>query len=347
MSRPINDTFLRAARGEQTDYTPVWYMRQAGRSQPEYRKIKEKYSLVEITHQPELCAYVTELPVVQYDNDAAILYKDIMTPIPGIGCPVEITAGIGPVIANPIRSLADVNRLVPLIPEEHIAFVGETIRILVEEKLNVPLIGFAGGPFTLASYMIEGGPSRNYNNTKAMMYSEPETWFALMEKLGDMVITYVKYQIKSGAKAIQIFDSWVGALNIEDYRHYIRPVMEKIFAALKGENVPLIMFGVGASHLAKEWNSLPLDVVGLDWRLSIPEARALGVNKVVQGNLDPALLISSWDAIEKKAKEIIEQGVAQPGHIFNLGHGVFPSVNPDTLKRLTTFIHEYSSKIRK
>lgn len=346
MTRPINDTFLRAARGEATDYTPVWYMRQAGRSQPEYRKIKEKYSLVEITHQPELCAYVTELPVVQYNNDAAILYKDIMTPIPGIGCPMDIKAGIGPVMDKAIRTMADIDAIVPLVPEEHIPFVGKTIDILVNEKLDVPLIGFSGAPFTLASYMIEGRPSKDYRHTKAMMYSEPAMWFKLMDKLAEMVIVYVKYQIKHGAKAIQIFDSWVGALSKEDYRIYIKPSMERIFSALREENVPLIMFGVGASHLAKEWNDLPLDVVGLDWRLSIPEARAMGVDKVVQGNLDPILLVSDWDVLQKKTAEILDQGIAHPGHLFNLGHGVFPEVQPDTLKRLTAFIHEYSAKAR-
>jgi uroporphyrinogen decarboxylase len=346
MTRPINDTFLRAARGEETDYTPVWYMRQAGRSQPEYRKIKEKYSLVEITHQPELCAYVTELPVVQYNNDAAILYKDIMTPIPGIGCPMDIVSGIGPVMEKPLRTMAEIDAIRPLVPEEAIPFVGKTIDILVNEMLNVPLIGFAGGPFTLASYMIEGRPSKDYKHTKAMMHSEPAMWFKLMDKLGDMVITYVKYQIQHGAKAIQIFDSWVGALNKEDYIIYIKPVMERIFTALREENVPLIMFGVGASHLAKVWNDLPLDVVGLDWRLSIPEARAMGINKVVQGNLDPTLLISSWDVLEKKAKEIVEQGIAHPGHLFNLGHGVFPTVEPDTLRRLTALVHEYSTQLK-
>lgn len=346
MTRPINDTFLRAARGEETDYTPVWYMRQAGRSQPEYRKIKEKYSLVEITHQPELCAYVTELPVVQYNNDAAILYKDIMTPIPGIGCPMDIVSGIGPVMEKPLRTMADIDAITELNPDEHIPFVGKTIDILVNEMLNVPLIGFAGGPFTLASYMIEGRPSKDYKHTKAMMHSEPAMWFKLMDKLGDMVITYTKYQIQHGAKAIQIFDSWVGALNREDYIIYIKPVMERIFTALRKENVPLIMFGVGASHLAKVWNDLPLDVVGLDWRLSIPEARAMGINKVVQGNLDPTLLISSWEVLEKKAKEIVEQGIAHPGHLFNLGHGVFPTVEPDTLRRLTALVHEYSTQLK-
>jgi uroporphyrinogen decarboxylase len=347
MSKEItNDTFLKAARGEKTDHVPVWYMRQAGRSQPEYRKLKEKYSLFEITHQPELCAYVTRLPVEQYDVDAAILYKDIMTPLPAIGVDVEIKSGIGPVIANPIQSVTDVEKLGELNPEKDIPYVLDTIKLLTTEQLSVPLIGFSGAPFTIASYMIEGGPSKNYNKTKAFMYSEPKAWFALMDKLADMIIIYVKSQIKAGVKAIQIFDSWVGALNVEDYRVFIKPIMTRIFSSLREENVPLIMFGVGASHLALEWNDLPIDVVGLDWRLPITEARQMGIQKTVQGNLDPALLLSSWDVIEKRTKRILDQGMEQDGYIFNLGHGVFPSVNPETLKRLTAFIHEYSSKMK-
>ncbi|WP_064092148.1 uroporphyrinogen decarboxylase [Rossellomorea aquimaris] len=342
--KPMNDTFLRAAKGEKTDYTPVWYMRQAGRSQPEYRKIKEKYSLFEITHQPELCAYVTRLPVEQYDVDAAILYKDIMSPLPSIGVDVEIKSGIGPVIDNPIRTVADVEKLGEINPEEDVPYVLETIKLLTQEQLSVPLIGFAGAPFTMASYMIEGGPSKNYNKTKAFMYAEPNAWFALMNKLADMTITYAKAQIKAGASAFQIFDSWVGALNVQDYRTFIKPIMEKIFTELKKENVPLIMFGVGASHLAKEWHDLPLDVVGLDWRLPIQEARSMGITKTVQGNLDPSILLAPWEVIEERAKAILDQGMELPSYIFNLGHGVFPQVNPDTLKRLTAFVHEYSAK---
>ncbi|MDQ0246524.1 uroporphyrinogen decarboxylase [Bacillus fengqiuensis] len=341
--RRINETFLKACRGEKTDYVPVWYMRQAGRSQPEYRKLKEKYSLFEITHQPELCAYVTRLPVEQYDVDAAILYKDIMTPLPAIGVDVDIKTGIGPVIDNPIRSMADVEKLGEISPEEDVPYVLETIKLLTREQLNVPLIGFAGAPFTLASYMIEGGPSKNYNKTKAFMYAEPKAWFAMMDKLADMTITYVKAQIDAGARAVQIFDSWVGALNVADYRYFIKPVMERIFSELREKNVPLIMFGVGASHLAKEWHDLPLDVVGLDWRLPIQEAREMGITKAVQGNLDPAILLAPWEVIEERAKAILDQGMTQPGYVFNLGHGVFPQVNPETLKRLTAFVHEYSA----
>lgn len=342
-----NDTFLKAARGEKTDHVPVWYMRQAGRSQPEYRKLKEKYSLFEITHQPELCAFVTRLPVEQYDVDAAILYKDIMTPLPALGVDVEIKSGIGPVISNPIRSLKDVEKLGELTPEEDIPYVLDTIKLLTNEQLTVPLIGFSGAPFTIASYMIEGGPSKNYNKTKAFMYSEPKAWFALMDKLAEMIIVYVKAQIKAGVKAVQIFDSWVGALNVEDYRVFIKPIMNRIFTSLREESVPLIMFGVGASHLALEWNDLPIDVVGLDWRLPISQAREMGIQKTVQGNLDPAILLSSWDIIEERAKQILDQGMQQDGYIFNLGHGVFPDVNPETLKKLTAFIHEYSSSMKK
>lgn len=345
MSKQVKDTFLKAAKGQPTDYVPVWYMRQAGRSQPEYRAIKEKYSLFEITHHPELCAYVTKLPVDQYDVDAAVLYKDIMTPLPAIGVEVEIKSGIGPVIENPIESMEDISRLGMLHPEQDIKYVLDTIKLLTTEQLNVPLIGFSGAPFTLASYMIEGGPSKNYHKTKAFMYAKPEAWTVLMEKLGDMVITYVKAQIQAGASAIQIFDSWVGALNVEDYRLFIKPVMERIFSELKEENVPFIMHGVGASHLALEWNNLPLDVVGLDWRLPISEARKMGITKAVQGNLDPAVLLAPWNVIEERAKQIIEQGIEQPGFIFNLGHGVFPDVNPAVLKRLTGFIHEYSGDL--
>ncbi|EEK80176.1 Uroporphyrinogen decarboxylase [Bacillus cereus R309803] len=317
-------------------------MRQAGRSQPEYRKIKEKYSLFEITHNPELCAYVTKLPVDQYNVDAAILYKDIMSPLPAIGVDVEIKSGIGPVIDNPIRSLQDVEKLGEINPEDDVPYILDTIRLLTTEMLDVPLIGFSGAPFTLASYMIEGGPSRNYHNTKAFMYAEPKAWFALMDKLADMVITYLKAQINAGAKAVQIFDSWVGTVNVADYRVFIKPAMERIFAEVRKVGVPMIMHGVGAAHLVNEWQDLPLDVVGLDWRLPIEEARARGVHKAVQGNMDPSFLLAPWSVIEEHVKGILDQGMKEPGYIFNLGHGVFPEVNPDTLKRLTTFIHEYS-----
>ncbi|SDY46488.1 uroporphyrinogen decarboxylase [Evansella caseinilytica] len=343
MNHSFNEQFLRACRQEEVKHVPVWYMRQAGRSQPEYRELKQKYTLEEITHQPEICAWVTKLPVDQYNNDAAILYKDIMTPLPAIGVNVEIKQGIGPVIADPIASLEQVEKLGTIEPEKDVDFVLETIRLL-RKQLTVPLIGFSGAPFTLASYLIEGGPSKNYNKVKAFMYSQNEAWQLLMDKLGDMIISYVKAQIAAGAQAIQIFDSWVGVLNQEDYRMYVKPIMHRIFTELKGEGVPLITFGVGARHLTKDWNDLPVDVVGLDWRYPIQEARKDGITKAVQGNLDPCVLMASWNVIEEKAKAIIDQGISQPGFIFNLGHGVFPEIQPETLKRLTSFVHEYSAE---
>lgn len=344
MAKLKNTTILDAYRGKKTDYTPAWFMRQAGRSQPEYRALKEKYSLFEITHQPELCAYVTRLPVENYGVDAAILYKDIMTPLPAIGVDVEIKSGIGPVIEKPIRSLQDVEKLGEINPASDVPYVLDTIRLLVQEQLEVPLIGFSGAPFTLASYMIEGGPSKNYSKTKSFMYREPETWFALMDKLAKMIIRYVEAQIKAGASAIQIFDSWVGTLNAEDYRYFIKPVMTEIFSALKKHDVPLITFGVGARHLLLEWNDLPVDVIGLDWRTSVEEARDLGITKTVQGNLDPAILLSDWETIEKRTKAILDQGMRTEGYVFNLGHGVTPDIKPETLKRLTNLIHTYSKK---
>lgn len=344
MSRKINDTIIRAYRGEKTDYTPVWYMRQAGRSQKEYLEVRKKHTLFEITHDPALCAYVTRLPVENYQNDAAILYKDIMSPLPAMGIDVEIKSGIGPVIENPITSLDDIKRLGTLHPKDDVPYVLDTIRLLTTEQLNVPLIGFSGAPFTLASYMIEGGPSKTYSETKAFMYSHPDAWFLLMDKLGDMVITYTRAQIEAGAQAIQIFDSWVGALNAADYRTFVKPVMERIFTELKKEDVPLIMFGIHARHLLAEWNDLPVDVLGLDWRTSIKEARELGVTKVLQGNLDPTILLADWDTIETRAKAILDEGLADGKHVFNLGHGVTPNIKPATLKKLTEFIHTYSKR---
>ncbi|HZG81191.1 MAG TPA: uroporphyrinogen decarboxylase [Brevibacillus sp.] len=339
-AKPFNDTFLKACRKEATDRVPVWYMRQAGRYQPEYRAIRAKHSFFEMNYIPEVCAEVTRLPVEQLGVDAAILFADIMTPLKPMGVDVNIESGIGPVIANPIQTLADVQRLHDLDPETHVPYILESVKIL-RQQLSVPLIGFAGAPFTLASYMIEGGPSKHYHKTKAFMYTEPQTWQALMDKLADMTITYLKAQIRAGAQAVQVFDSWVGALNAEDYRTYITPVMQRIFSALRETDVPMIYFGVGAGHLLKEWNRLPVDVLGLDWRTTITEARELGVTKALQGNLDPTLLLAPWEKLESKAHEILEEGTRQPGFIFNLGHGVFPDAKVETLQKLTHLIHSY------
>lgn len=342
VQKSFNDTFLRACRQEPVAYTPVWYMRQAGRYQPEYRAIRQKYSFFEMNEIPEVCAEVTRLPVDQLGVDAAILFADIMTPLKPIGVDVDIRSGIGPVIANPIRHEEDVRRLGELDPESDLPYILESIRQLRRE-LTVPLIGFGGAPFTLASYMIEGGPSKNYHLTKGFMYAQPQAWKQLMDKLGDLTVSYLKAQVDAGALAVQIFDSWVGALNAEDYQSYVAPVMHRIFSELKEfTDVPVIYFGIGAGHLLEEWNQLPADVLGLDWRTSITEAREQGIQKPLQGNLDPSLLLGPWEKIEAKAKEILDQGQAHSGHIFNLGHGTFPEVKVETLQRLTQFIHQYS-----
>lgn len=340
-----NNTILKMIKGEETTHTPVWFMRQAGRSQPEYRKLKEKYSLFDITHQPELCAYVTHLPVDNYHTDLTILYKDIMTPLKPIGVDVEIKSGIGPVIHNPIKTIQDVEKLSQIDPERDVPYVLDTIKLLTEEKLNVPLIGFTGAPFTLASYMIEGGPSKNYNFTKAMMFRDEATWFALMNHLVDVSVKYVTAQVEAGAELIQIFDSWVGALNVEDYRRYIKPHMIRLISEVKEKHdVPVILFGVGASHLINEWNDLPIDVLGLDWRTSINQAQQLGVTKTLQGNLDPSILLAPWNVIEERLKPILDQGMENGKHIFNLGHGVFPEVHPETLRKVSEFVHTYTQR---
>ncbi|MDU0997062.1 MAG: uroporphyrinogen decarboxylase, partial [Staphylococcus lugdunensis] len=285
------------------------------------------------------------LPVDNYQTDAAILYKDIMTPLKPIGVDVEIKSGIGPVIHNPIQSVNDVDKLTQIDPKRDVPYVLDTIKLLTQEKLNVPLIGFTGAPFTLASYMIEGGPSKNYTFTKAMMYRDEATWFALMNHLVSISIDYVVAQVEAGAELIQIFDSWVGALNVQDYKYYIKPAMQKLISGIKEKHdVPIILFGVGASHLIDEWNDLPIDVLGLDWRISIIQAQSMGISKTLQGNLDPALLLAPWPVIEERLKNILDQGLMYGKHIFNLGHGVFPEVSPDTLKRVSQFVHDYTKR---
>lgn len=340
-----NDRFIRACRKQSVDRLPVWYMRQAGRSDPEYRKIKEKYSLLEICRQPDLAAEVTMMPVKKLGVDAAILYSDIMNPVASIGIDFDIVAQVGPVIHNPIRTAKDVERLKPVDPEGDLGHILETIRIL-DAELNVPLITFAGAPFTIASYLIEGRPSKSYIRTKTMMYEAPEVWFALMDKLGDMVIRYVRAQIANGGKAFQLFDSWVGSLSPRDYVRYVLPVMERIFFELSDLGVPSIYFpGVSSGELLPYLHELKADVIGLDWRVSIAEGRKRLAGKyAVQGNLDPFVLTGPMDIIQREAAHIIDEGVKEPGYIFNLGHGLFPEASLDKLKQLTEFVHSYSAE---
>ncbi|WP_017813825.1 MULTISPECIES: uroporphyrinogen decarboxylase [Paenibacillus] len=341
-----NDSFIRACRKQDIDRLPVWYMRQAGRYDPDYQKIKEKYSLLEICQQPELAAEVTLMPVRKLGVDAAILYSDIMNPVASIGIDFDIVKNIGPVIDNPIRTAADVERLRPINVERDLSHVLETIRIL-DRELDVPLITFAGAPFTIASYLIEGRPSKSYIRTKTMMYSEPELWHSLMRKLGDMVATYLRKHVENGGKAFQLFDSWVGALSPADFRTYVLPTIRYIFDELRDLDVPKIYFpGVSSGELLPELNGLPVDVIGLDWRVSINEGRRrLGGNYAVQGNLDPYVLTGPSELIHQHAKRIIDEGLQEPGYIFNLGHGLFPEASIDKLKELTDYVHEYSAQV--
>jgi uroporphyrinogen decarboxylase len=340
-----NDTFIKACRKQEVDTVPVWYMRQAGRYDPSYRKIKEKFTLLEICKQPELAAEVTMLPVNKLGVDAAILYSDIMNPVASIGIDFDIVQNIGPVIDNPIRSAEDIDKLRPINVEQDLSHVIETIKIL-DRELKVPLITFVGAPFTIASYLIEGRPSKNYIRTKTMMYSEPQLWFSLMDKLGDMLITYLKAQIEAGAKSIQVFDSWVGSLAPKDFELLVLPTIKRIFNEISSYDIPKIYFpGVSSGELLPSLRELNAEVIGLDWRVSISEGRRrVGDKFAVQGNLDPYILTAPLSVIEEYAKEIIDQGIEQPGYIFNLGHGLFPEASIDKLEHLTAFIHDYSTK---
>lgn len=341
----MNDLFIRACRRQPTERVPVWYMRQAGRYDPDYRKIKEKYSLLEICRQPELAAEVTLMPVRKLGVDAAILYSDIMNPVASIGIDFDIVKNVGPVIHNPVRTRSDVEALRPIDVEGDLQHILETIRIL-DAELKVPLITFTGSPFTIASYLIEGRPSKSYILTKTLMYTEPDVWEALMNKLGDMVIAYIKAQFENGAKAVQLFDSWVGALSPRDFRQYVLPVIQRIFQELKHIPHPKIYFpGVASGELLPLLRNLEVDVIGLDWRVSIAEGRRrLESRYAVQGNLDPYVLTAPMDVIKEQAAAIIDEGRQEPGYIFNLGHGLFPEASLEKLKQLTEFIHRYSEQ---
>jgi len=342
----FNDNFLRACRGEPVDHTPVWFMRQAGRYQPEYRKIKENRTIYDIIQDPGLCAYVTKLPVEQLGVDAAILFSDIMTPIGPMGIENEIKPNYGPYVPNPVRSEEAVKRLVVPEYEASTPYVRETIQKLVDE-LNVPLIGFCGAPFTLASYIVEGGKSKHYENTKALMYNQPAVWHQLMETLTDSMLNYLDMQIQAGAKAVQVFDSWVGALSQEDYAQYIFPHMERLFQSLQYANVPTILFGVNTLHLLSQLKETGADVVGVDWRIDIGMAWQIMEFEVgIMGNLDPVSVLAPWEVIRQKVQSILDSihRTEGNGFIFNLGHGVIPSLSAAQLKQIVDYVHDRSSR---
>jgi uroporphyrinogen decarboxylase len=342
MSR--KDRFLKACRLEKTDCTPVWFMRQAGRYMKAYRDIREKYSLIEMFKTPDLAVEITLQPVNAFSVDAAIIFSDILLPLGGMGIGFEFVQGGGPVICNPIRKAADIEALRIADPDEDLDFVLKSIqRVRAEIDGKVPLIGFAGGPFTLASYAIEGGSSSNYLLTKGLMYEDPEAWDLLMSKFCSTITTYLKAQVAAGAQVVQLFDSWAGCLSPSDYREHVLPYTKKIFRELQKEGIQSIHFGTGTAGLLALMAEAGGNIIGVDWRITLDSAwQCLGADVGIQGNLDPITLLAPWSVLSRKAKEILDAAGRRPGHIFNLGHGVLPSTPEDAVRALTDFIHEHS-----
>ena len=339
----MNSPLIRACRREPVPYTPVWFMRQAGRSLPEYRRVREGIAMLDSCTRPELVTEITLQPLRRYDVDAAILFSDIVVPLRAVGVDVDIKPGVGPVVGRPFRDASDLSLLRPLEPGD-VPYITEAVRALVGELAGRPLIGFAGGPFTLASYLIEGGPSKNHDRTKAMMYGNPELWHGLLDRLAGIAISFLRVQIAAGASAVQLFDSWVGVVSPEDYRHAILPHTSRIFAALEASGVPRIHFGVGTGELLGLLGEAGADVVGVDWRIPLDEAaRRVPPGKALQGNLDPAVLLAPWDVVESRAREVLARGRGAEGHIFNLGHGVLPETDPEHVRAMVTAVRELSS----
>ncbi|MDQ6911092.1 MAG: uroporphyrinogen decarboxylase [Actinomycetota bacterium] len=331
--------FLDACNRKPVDHPPVWFMRQAGRSLPEYRAIRARAGMLDIIRDPELAAEVTAQPVRRLGVDAAILFSDIVVPVAAIGIGLELKAGVGPVIDEPFRTAADLRRLRSLEPEVDIPYVLDTVRLVVKE-LDVPLIGFAGAPFTVASYLVEGGPSKSYARTKALMYNDPETWLGLLEALADIALASLRAQVEAGCAAVQLFDSWAGALTPDDYSRFVLPASRRIFTGLEDLGVPRIHFGVGTGELLELLAAAGADVVGVDWRVPLDRARdRLGPDVAVQGNLDPAACLASWPVVAAKVHDVVDRNGGRPGHVFNLGHGVLPETSPDTLRRVVELVH--------
>jgi uroporphyrinogen decarboxylase len=333
--------FLAACRREPVERTPVWFMRQAGRSLPEYRKLREEHpGFSDVIHRPDLAAEVTMQPVRRHGVDAAILFSDIMTPVQALVPGVDIHPGRGPVVEQPFRTKADLDRLRPLDAEADIPYVLETVRRVRDELSDdVALIGFAGAPFTVASYLVEGGKSREYRHTKALMYGQPEVWFGLADRLADITLASLRGQIANGAQAIQVFDSWVGALSAADYREFVLPATSRIFAGLADLDVPTIHFGVGTGHLLPLLAEAGSDVVGVDWRTPLAAARTLVPGKAIQGNLDPTTLFAPIEVVERKVRDVLADAGDEPGYVFNLGWGVLPETDPDVLSRVVEVVH--------
>jgi uroporphyrinogen decarboxylase len=338
-----DSAFLRACRREPVPHLPVWFMRQAGRSLPEYRKVREGVGMLESCLRPDLVTEITMQPVRRYGVDAAILFSDIVLPVKAAGVDLDIKAGVGPVVADPIRSAADVER-VPALDPATVTGVADAVRALTVELGTTPLIGFAGAPFTLASYLVEGGPSRDHARTKALMYGDEDTWHALAGRLADIAISYLAVQIDAGVSAVQLFDSWAGSLSASDYERYVLPHSTRVLASVT--TVPKVHFGVDTGELLGLMAGAGADVVGVDWRVALDAAvTRVGPNVALQGNLDPATVFAPWPAVAERVRDVMRQGKAATAHIFNLGHGVLPDTDPDMLKRVVDLVHEESARV--
>ncbi|MET0741354.1 MAG: uroporphyrinogen decarboxylase [Candidatus Nanopelagicales bacterium] len=336
---PADSAFVRACRRLPVPHTPVWFMRQAGRSLPEYRKAREGVAMLTATSTPDLVVELTLQPVRRHRVDAAILFSDIVVPLKAIGVDLDIVPGVGPVIASPIRTESDLARLRPLEPTD-VPYVTEAVADLVAELGATPLIGFAGAPFTLASYLVEGGPSRNHERTKALMYGDPVRWRGLLGRLAEITATFLRVQVDAGASAVQLFDSWVGALPVADYREHVMTHSAAVLRSLEDLDVPRIHFGVGTGELLGLMGQAGADVVGVDYRVALPDAaRRVGPGKALQGNLDPAVVFAPAEAVDSRVRQVLRDAEDLEGHVFNLGHGVLPGSDPDVLTRIVEIVH--------
>ncbi|HLM63138.1 MAG TPA: uroporphyrinogen decarboxylase [Acidimicrobiales bacterium] len=340
MPSPADAPFLLACRNRPAERVPVWFMRQAGRSLPEYRALRGAGSILDAVRDPALAAEITLQPVRRYGVDAAILYSDIVVPVAALGFGVEVRQGVGPVVAQPFAYAADLDRLRPLDPDADLPFVQETVRLVVADLGDVPLIGFAGAPFTVASYLIEGGPSRTLGRTKALMLGDPDLWGRLLDRLADIAVASLQAQVAAGVSAVQLFDSWVGTLSPDLYERHVMPASAKVFAALAHLDVPAIHFGVDTGELLPLLAKAGATVVGVDWRVPLDEARQrLGPGVPVQGNLDPAVCLAPWPAVEERVRDVLARNGGRPGHVFNFGHGVLPETDPTVLERVVELVH--------
>jgi uroporphyrinogen decarboxylase len=340
----VNDRFLRACRREPVDQTPVWFMRQAGRYMPEYRALRERHSLLELCRTPELAVEVTLQPIRAFGFDAAILFSDLLIPLDPLGLPFDFHSGEGPVVEKPLRSRADVEALRRFEPREELGMVLEAIRLLRRE-LEVPLIGFAGAPFTLATYAIEGGSSKNLARTKELMYGDPDTWHRLAELLAEVVADYLRAQVEAGAQAVQLFDSWIGALDEADYREFALPHVRRIFDGLEGLAVPQIHFGTATGHLLAVQREAGGTVIGVDWRTPLDEGwERAGDDVAVQGNLDPTLLFAPRERLLARVDDVLRRAGGRPGHIFNLGHGILPGTPVESVKAVVEHVHQATAQ---